>query len=149
MFIGGAFLRNSSKRNSDGSLTTNAYQETNPRVLGLIDDAYNKPIGTSISHEMTEAYTGAKMAQEYGGISIPSAAALPRIPGSALPSFYDKAHSANTTTKPSGAVYIYFFNAEGVHIPSSAGATSIRIFTQPGGPGTPQRLLEAFNGSIY
>lgn len=70
--LGGAFMGNSINLDPSKRYTTNAFQEVNPLVLGIMSEYYNKP-GADMLHEVTESYKGAKFSQAFGKSFLGSA----------------------------------------------------------------------------
>lgn len=100
LLVGGAFMGNNVELDSDGNVVhTTAYQEVNPQVL-MKADTYSDN-GTSMMHELTEAYEGAKISAE-NKVSSPKS--------DEPNSVYKQAHH-NATTAPQ--IYNRSYNANG------------------------------------
>ena len=104
-YNGGAFMGNT----VDPIIhTVTANQEVNPIMFAGIDEHTRTP-GNSIAHEISEAYQGAKLAQEKG-VSTPSASNNEnRDPKSV---FY-QAHNGSNTVQQQGELYKTQFDKRG------------------------------------
>ena len=121
---GGAFMGNTVK--ADG--TAEARQEVNPTIFKKVDDYFNTP-GKSIEHEVTEAYEGAKLAQNEGSVGPATGKDVENTN-----SIYSRAHNNLATPQPGGNnSYAYtFYDSNGNIVPNGKLVQSLVVSVQQG-----------------
>ena len=95
LFVGGAFLGNTVTVDSNGDNNVVANQLVNPNVLGRAD-AHTNTMGKMMMHEVTEAYSGARISQKSGV----SASIANKVESADPFSIYNRAHSRATPQTP-------------------------------------------------
>lgn len=113
LMVGGAFMGNTVEKSDDGETTVQARQEVNPDVLSAIDESVGIP-GTTILHEITEAYAGALLSRSSQQSSPPS---------NDSNSVYPIAHEMATPQPP---VREEYFDFRGVVLRSASSASSVQ-----------------------
>ena len=129
LFIGGAFMGNNVKLNTDGDVVhTTAYQEVNPQVLEKADTYAGK--GTFVMHELSEAYEGAKLSVEQKTSSPNSGDEN---------SVYKTAHK-KATYQP--AVYTRYYDRNGNVISTQQGAVRVEWYVKPNNESTNETIIQ-------
>ena len=113
LMVGGAFMGNTVEKSDDGETTVRASQEVNPDVLSAIDESVGIS-GTTILHEITEAYAGALLSRSSQQSSPPS-----NDPNSVYP-------IAHKMATPQPAVREEYFDFRGVVLRSASSASSVQ-----------------------